>query len=198
MAHYRPARGAAASRPCQVGSAPSANNWPRNLGPRFFCPDLSSRPGRRDIGATGTLLAKRTVRAILPDRAINNTSIVFVLKIGTASLLFPGDAQWGVWRDIIDDPTATQLLADINLYKVSHHGSHHGSPRSLIEKKLPNKVTSMMSVQHVDEWPNIPKPNLVDALKHAPHKLIRTDVDRAQRPAHRGPDGLWIELTVAS
>ena len=79
------------------------------------------------------------------DRCLNNTSLVFVVEIEDVRIVFPGDAQWGVWREILANTDARALLERATLYKVSHHGSHNGSPKSLVHDVLPDHVTSMMS-----------------------------------------------------
>ena len=79
------------------------------------------------------------------DRCLNNTSLVFVVEIEDVRIVFPGDAQWGVWREILANTDARALLERATLYKVSHHGSHNGSPKTLVHDVLPEHVTSMMS-----------------------------------------------------
>jgi hypothetical protein len=68
--------------------------------------------------------------AIALDNALNNTSLVLMLVIGKAHLLLPGDAQWGTWRELMDDEAACQLLRNTTFYKVGHHGSHNATPAS--------------------------------------------------------------------
>ena len=71
--------------------------------------------------------------AVSLDKAVNGTSLMLVLKIGQAYLLFPGDAQWGTWQAALRNPTANALLRKTTFFKVSHHGSHNGTPREFVE-----------------------------------------------------------------
>jgi hypothetical protein len=75
------------------------------------------------------------------DGAINNTSLVIAIELEESGkvLLFPGDAQVGSWLswhacqwkvkrgDRTETITATDLLRNTVLYKVSHHGSHNAT-----------------------------------------------------------------------
>ncbi len=79
--------------------------------------------------------------ALQLDGAINNTSLVLAIELADTGkvLLFPGDAQvgsWMSWHDCewkvkrgskTETVTATDLLENTVLYKVSHHGSHNAT-----------------------------------------------------------------------
>ena len=74
------------------------------------------------------------VRAL--DDAINNTSLILLFEVGTGDdrrlMLFPGDAQIENWAYSLTGPDAHQwadLLADVDLYKVGHHGSLNATPK---------------------------------------------------------------------
>lgn len=58
------------------------------------------------------------------DKAANNSSVVFVLEWRGRRLLFPGDAEVSSWRMMRD----RGVLAPVDVLKVSHHGSHNGTP----------------------------------------------------------------------
>lgn len=58
------------------------------------------------------------------DKAANNTSIVFTLEWRGWKLLFPGDAELKSWRTMRD----RGVLSPVHFLKVSHHGSHNGTP----------------------------------------------------------------------
>ena len=58
------------------------------------------------------------------DKAANNTSVVFTLEWRGWKLLFPGDAEIKSWKTMRDQG----VLAPVHFLKVSHHGSHIGSP----------------------------------------------------------------------
>jgi hypothetical protein len=65
------------------------------------------------------------------DTVLNNTSVILLLEAGKRKLLFPGDAQIENWAFALRNPKWRALLADVNLYKVGHHGSRNATPKSL-------------------------------------------------------------------
>jgi hypothetical protein len=131
------------------------------------------------------------------DRVLNNTSLVFVLEVDDIRILFAGDAQWGVWREILNNLDARELLARTNLYKVSHHGSHNGSPKTLVNEVLPSSLTSVVSFKTMSRWKAIPKAQLVTALSAERRLLLRPDEDVPDSPSvRRAGDGLWTEIDL--
>jgi hypothetical protein len=74
---------------------------------------------------TGQLL--RIVRAM--DGALNNTSVILLIKAGKKTLLFPGDAQWESWEYAL--AKHARELRGVDVYKVGHHGSLNATPRTL-------------------------------------------------------------------
>jgi beta-lactamase superfamily II metal-dependent hydrolase len=71
------------------------------------------------------------------DRAANNTSVVFSLHWRGWRLLFPGDAELASWRMM----KAKGVLEPVHFLKVSHHGSHNGTPDGdVLEAVLPLKA----------------------------------------------------------
>jgi beta-lactamase superfamily II metal-dependent hydrolase len=68
------------------------------------------------------------------DKASNNSSVVFSLRWKGWSLLFTGDAEERSWKEM----NKRDLLGPVHFLKVSHHGSHNGTPDDeLLEKVLP-------------------------------------------------------------
>jgi hypothetical protein len=65
------------------------------------------------------------------DTVLNNTSVILLLEAGKRKLLFPGDAQIENWAFALRNPKWRALLADVDLYKVGHHGSRNATPKSL-------------------------------------------------------------------
>ena len=65
------------------------------------------------------------------DKVMNNTSVILLFEIGDRKLLFPGDAQIENWSFALDNEEWKRKLADVNLYKVGHHGSLNATPKSL-------------------------------------------------------------------
>lgn len=92
------------------------------------------------------------VRAL--DRQMNNTSVILLLRAGDKTLLFPGDAQLENWQYALQSSLADHL-ADVDLYKVGHHGSLNATPRSMWNRfskrggpSARNRLTSVLSTMH--------------------------------------------------
>jgi hypothetical protein len=68
------------------------------------------------------------------DKQLNNTSLILLFEVGDKKLLFPGDAQIENWRYALDKPKYQAMLADVDVYKVGHHGSLNATPRSMWNK----------------------------------------------------------------
>jgi hypothetical protein len=82
---------------------------------------------RLDNADTERLLS--IVRAL--DKAMNNTSVILLFQVGEARLLFPGDAQIESWAYALSEPGVREMLKDVTVYKVGHHGSLNATPRSI-------------------------------------------------------------------
>ena len=68
------------------------------------------------------------------DKAKNNTSIVFCLEWRKWKLLFAGDAEVRSWKEM----DKREVLEPVHFLKISHHGSHNGTPAlELVEKIMP-------------------------------------------------------------
>ncbi|SDF44654.1 hypothetical protein [Terriglobus roseus] len=65
------------------------------------------------------------------DSVMNNTSVILLFETGDQKLLFPGDAQIENWSFALQNPEWKNLLKDVSLYKVGHHGSLNATPKSL-------------------------------------------------------------------
>lgn len=115
--------------------------------------------------------------AVALDKAINGTSLVLVLAIGEAYLLFPGDAQWGTWERMLGDANVCDLLRRTSLLKVGHHGSHNATPCSFIESILPDHIHAMVSTRKVAKWPDIPRLPLLEAMEAKGLRIARSDKD---------------------
>lgn len=68
---------------------------------------------------------------LIMDDALNNTSVILLFEVGGRKLLFPGDAQIENWEYALHDEEAMKLLADVDVYKVGHHGSRNATPKTL-------------------------------------------------------------------
>jgi len=101
------------------------------------------------------------------DDTINNTSLILLMTIGSTKLLFPGDAQLENWMCALKDPKNVALLADVNVYKVGHHGSCNATPVSLWNNfsKRHNKSLKTFVSTRPGEYSGVPRPSLAAALK---------------------------------
>lgn len=115
---------------------------------------------------------QRIVRSL--DDALNNTSLVLLLTIGTRRLLFPGDAQIENWQYTLDrlakDRRLKRQLSQVDLYKVGHHGSRNATPRSLVElwdgdPPLVALLSTRPGVHGKTEATAVPRATLVTALR---------------------------------
>jgi hypothetical protein len=70
------------------------------------------------------------------DDQMNNTSVILLFEVGRKKLLFPGDAQIENWsyalEDAPDHKKTHALLANVDFYKVGHHGSLNATPKKLL------------------------------------------------------------------
>ncbi len=92
------------------------------------------------------------VRAL--DDAMNNTSVILLFEAGGTKLLFPGDAQIENWAYALAQPKYRELLKDVLVYKVGHHGSLNATPKSLWElfsrkstQETPGRLHSVLSTK---------------------------------------------------
>jgi hypothetical protein len=123
------------------------------------------------------------VRAL--DKQMNNTSVILLVKAGSKSMLFPGDAQIENWRYALQSEFAP-LLDDVDLYKVGHHGSLNATPKSLWNrfakrgpKSMKNRMTSVLSTRqgkhgNKDKNTEVPRRSLVTELD-AKSNLVSTE-----------------------
>jgi metallo-beta-lactamase superfamily protein len=87
------------------------------------------------------------------DDQMNNTSLILLFEVGNKKLLFPGDAQFENWSYAMTEARQkkqnAQLIADVDFYKVGHHGSLNATPRQWLweafKKKKGRKLQTMMS-----------------------------------------------------
>jgi beta-lactamase superfamily II metal-dependent hydrolase len=134
--------------------------------------------------------------AVALDKSVNGTSLMLVFEIGQGCLLFPGDAQWGTWRAALEVPKWQRLLQRTTFLKVGHHGSHNATPRTLVEQTLGNDFWAMISTTHVDEFPRIPKPELVSALEAKARGVARSDLTDGTPEGFVRLDDVYTEVHI--
>lgn len=131
----------------------------------------SSEIGRINNMGDGTELSV----AVALEDAVNGTSLMLMLHIGKAYLLFPGDAQWGTWNAAMNDPEWRRLLQKTNFYKIGHHGSHNATPKEFVDDVLHENFSAMASVRPIKKFKLIPKKELMEKLREKPGKVVRSD-----------------------
>lgn len=113
--------------------------------------------------------------AVALDKAVNGTSLMLILEVAGTVLLFPGDAQWGTWMAVLEDPQWRELLQRVNFYKIGHHGSHNASPKKFVRDLLPVGCCAMASTLVRKVWPDIPKQQLLAGLVTKKAAIARSD-----------------------
>ena len=113
------------------------------------------------------------------DDQMNNTSLVLLFEIPGMGrkLLFPGDAQIENWsyalQDAPDAEKTRALLADVDVYKVGHHGSLNATPRQLLwdhfRKRSTGRLHTLLSTLpgkhgHTQNNTEVPRKPLLKAL----------------------------------
>ena len=77
------------------------------------------------------------------DNQMNNTSLILLFEVGGKKLLFPGDAQIENWSYALQEAEGAgktrALLADVDVYKVGHHGSLNATPKTLLWENFTKK-----------------------------------------------------------
>ena len=112
------------------------------------------------------------------DDQMNNTSIILLFEVFGRKLLFPGDAQFENWSyamtEAPDKARVAELVAEVDFYKVGHHGSLNATPRQWLwqsfRKRKGKQLQTMMSTmsgKHGKKSSNteVPRRTLVSALQ---------------------------------
>jgi hypothetical protein len=111
------------------------------------------------------------------DSVMNNTSVILLFEAGNKKLLFPGDAQIENWSYALSQEEVREMLKDVDVYKVGHHGSRNANPKTLwkiFTKKNPDpksarlrSFVSTMAGKHGDpkKHTEVPRQSLIRALK---------------------------------
>ena len=98
----------------------------------------------------------------------NNVSIVFLLEYGETSVLFTADTEQEV-----EDEYALQV-GDIDVLKVSHHGSLTSTSWGLLKPTDPE--VALISLGKDNSYGH-PHPVILDRLNQVGAKIFRTDLD---------------------
>ncbi|HEX4936223.1 MAG TPA: hypothetical protein VFV33_23740, partial [Gemmatimonadaceae bacterium] len=129
------------------------------------------------------------------DQQMNNTSVILLFEVFGKKLLFPGDAQLENWSYALEEgPDAErvrELLADVDVYKVGHHGSRNATPRRLLwerfRKRRGRQLTTLLSTlpgKHGSTSRNteVPRRTLLQALEEESQLLNTNDLAFGAEP----------------
>jgi hypothetical protein len=120
------------------------------------------------------------------DKTVSNSSLVLLMRVGAANLLFPGDAQWDSWLPILSNEDLVAAMGRLSFLKASQHGSHNGTPLKL--ESVLGPVTSAVSAG-VGPWRSMPHAGTLKALaRHG--AVVRSD-----RPG-RGARRHWVDIEL--
>jgi len=167
------------------------------LEPRLLDTSRTASPPPVDPGPVAWIVDKlarqqlaslqRIVRTV--DDALNNTSLILLIDAGDKRLLLPGDAQIENWSWALEHappPKVAEyraLLAEVDLYKVGHHGSRNATPKSLFrlweegpgsQHEMTALLSTLPGVHGRSAATAVPRGPLVEALDRR-MGLVRTD-----------------------
>lgn len=179
--------------------AAGGNDGPSDEGYDWTFPKVA-RAGASQLGGISASDYARLRRAIhedgvrsarFIDKAGNNTSLCLLIEAAGKRLLLPGDAELESW-DIMARKCPAELGKPVDFLKVSHHGSHNGTPLEMLDRLLPvsrrAKAQAFVSTKrnvYGDRNP-VPDTSLMDDLRQRCHKLVTTD----------GEPGTSLQLTL--
>ena len=126
------------------------------------------------------------------DQQMNNTSLILLFEVFGKKLLFPGDAQIENWSYALEDAPHSDktraLLAEVDVYKVGHHGSLNATPKQALWERFRKRgkglktLLSTMPGKHGNSRSHteVPRSTLLEELEtrsslHNTMKLKLTD-----------------------
>src|SRR5260370_1154340 len=163
--------------------------------------------GLAAAGGTGNQKALDVLaaRAQAADKTLNNQSLVILFSFKGKNLLFAGDAQWGNWENFLYGGAfgtpghtqmtkqATEILNNIDFYKVGHHGSRNATPKDAVAAMMRAGCVCMCSTQ-LHAYNEVPREPLMQALRdRMAGQLARSDqvsVNNVKPEATAGALGL--------
>ena len=181
-------RSAATGKPLFPNAAQvPPDQYPDNT--RWFIPRLEALRGDQLL---------EIVRIL--DEAMNNTSLILLFEVGDRKLLFPGDAQIENWEYALktadDRDEVCALLADVDVYKVGHHGSLNATPKTLWnlfrkkgDKTRPDRLQTLLSTKagkhgHTDRGTEVPCKKLEAALQENSTLYSTQSLKSKKKPCH--------------
>ena len=145
-------------------------------------------------------------KAGIANNMINNQSLVVLFSFKGKTMLFAGDAQWGNWANFLFGSLtsttltkqAADILANLDFYKVGHHGSTNATPKGALAAMRAG-CTAMCSTA-LDAYNEVPRDALVAAIDgKTQNRLARSDQVAAgdvAADARAGalPDGMFTAI----
>jgi beta-lactamase superfamily II metal-dependent hydrolase len=140
-------------------------------------------------------------KAGIANNMINNQSLVTLFSFKGKTMLFAGDAQWGNWANFLYGSLtsttltkqAADILANLDFYKVGHHGSTNATPKDALAA-MRNGCAAMCSTA-IGAYNAVPRDKLVAAIQDkTQHHFARSDQVGA---GGQGPDAGAGALTDA-
>jgi hypothetical protein len=138
------------------------------------------------------------------DQQMNNTSLILLFEVFGKKFLFPGDAQIENWSyalaDAPDAKANRASLADVDVYKVGHHGSLNATPKQLLWKafrkrshKQLHTLLSTLPGKHgkTRNRTEVPRRPLLETLKSESQLLNTDDLSFSSEPQYHS-----IEVTA--
>jgi beta-lactamase superfamily II metal-dependent hydrolase len=117
----------------------------------------------------------------LPERDINNASVVSLLRSGGFSALLTGDAKASVEAVL----AGRGLLGRVDVLKVGHHGSKFSSSPPLLSATRPGAALISSGIGNAFGHPH---PETLDHLRAIPGlRLYRTDLEGSIEVVSDGP-----------
>lgn len=119
--------------------------------------------------------------ALAIDKARNNTSVVFTITWNDHVLLFAGDAELRSWRTMNRGVDRGQLdMGPVDFLKVSHHGSHNGTPdQEILDRILPlpapagvERIAAVSTCLHT--YDTVPDDSTLDELRSRCSQVVST------------------------
>jgi hypothetical protein len=158
--------------------------------PRATGSDVAGLSGSDYERLRRTIREEGVAAARFIDKAQNNTSLCLLLEVKGKRLLLPGDAELESW-DVMRRKCSAQL-GPVDFLKVSHHGSHNGTPVDLLDTLLPTRRKAQAQVlvstkRNVYGTQNpVPDAELLRELRRRCRTLLTTD----------GRTGTHLDITL--
>lgn len=109
----------------------------------------------------------------MPD--YNEFSVVMLINYKNTRILFSGDLPLSKWNEIL--PLINDADIDLNIYKVSHHGSKKSNDKKVIAA-LSQKAKNNYAIISSDggcRYSNLPDPQVIETLQKSKFKIYSTE-----------------------